>query len=294
MTTRDDRRAVPVYLLITFALSSVLYFLVIKSGHIGGASGQYVVVLMWCPATAAMLTSKYLGRKIGDLGWKWGEPRYQAMSYLIPLAYATITYSIVWLTGLGGVYNKTFVDGIIKSFGLGPLPPWAAISLYLVFAATGGMVRSCATALGEEIGWRGFLVPELAKRFSFTATALISGCIWSLWHYPILIFADYNAGTPTWYGLTCFTVMVVAISFVFAWMRLKSGSLWTGVLLHASHNLFIQAFFDPITTNTGRTKYVIGEFGAGLAIVCILFAAYFWSRRGEVSGTEGKAASVAA
>jgi len=38
--------------------------------------------------------------------------------------------------------------------------------------------------------------------------------------------------------------MIVSISFVFAWMRLKSGSLWTGVLLHASHNLFIQAFFS--------------------------------------------------
>jgi membrane protease YdiL (CAAX protease family) len=294
MNSGYDRRAIPVYLLITLALSSVLYFLVIKSGHIGGAGGQYVVVLMWCPAAAAMLTCRYLGREIGTLGWKWGQPRYQVMSYLIPLAYATITYSIVWLTGLGGFYNKTFVDGIIKSFGLGPLPPWAGISLYLVFAATGGMVRSCATALGEEIGWRGFLVPELAKRFSFTSTALISGCIWSLWHYPILIFADYNSGTPAWYGLTCFTVMVVAISFVFAWMRLKSGSLWTGVLLHASHNLFIQGFFDPITTNTGRTKYVIGEFGAGLAIVCILFAAYFWMRRGEVSGAMGRAVAVAA
>jgi len=294
MTSGNDRRAVPLYLLITFALSSILYFLVIKSGHVGGGGGAYVVVLMWCPATAAMLTSKFLGRDLGSLGWKWGQPRYQVMSYLIPLAYAAITYSVVWLTGLGGVYDKKFVDAIINSFGLGPLPPWAAISLYFVFAATGGMVRSCATALGEEIGWRGFLVPELAKRFNFTATALISGCIWSVWHYPVLIFADYNSGTPTWYGLTCFTVMVVAISFVFAWMRLKSGSLWTGVLLHASHNLFIQGFFDPITTDTGRTKYVIGEFGAGLAFVSILFAAYFWTRRGEVSSADGGVRAAAA
>jgi uncharacterized protein len=294
MSSRDDRRAVPVYLLLTFALSSVLYFLIIKSGHLGAGGGTYVTLLMWCPAMGAMLTCKYLGRDVGSLGWKWGEPRYQVMSYLIPLAYATITYSIVWLAGLGGVYNKTFVDSMIKSFGLGPLPPWAAISLYLVLAGTAGMVGSCATALGEEIGWRGFLVPALAKRFSFTSTALISGCIWSVWHYPILIFADYNAGTPTWYGLTCFTVMVIAMSFVFAWMRLKSGSLWTGVLLHASHNLFVQGFFDRITTDTGRTKYVIGEFGAGLAIVCIFFAAYFWMRRGEVTRSAVDARAVAA
>jgi membrane protease YdiL (CAAX protease family) len=101
----------------------------------------------------------------------------------------------------------------------------------------------------------------LARRNSFTVTALISGIVWSVWHYPILLFADYNAGMPAWYGLLCFTVMVVGMSFVFAWMRLKSGSLWTGVLLHASHNLFIQDFFDPITPDTSPTKYVIGEFG---------------------------------
>ena len=135
-------------------------------------------------------------------------------------------------------------------------------------------------------------MPELAKRHSFAATAIVSGLIWAVWHYPILIFADYNAGTPTWYGLTCFTVMVVGISFIYTWMRLKSGSLWTGVLLHASHNLFIQDFFDPLTTNTGRTKYVIGEFGAGLAVMCVIVGAYFWMRRGEASDSRSEAAGA--
>ena len=162
------------------------------------------------------------------------------------------------------------------------MPDAAAIVLYLLFAATGGVVRSCASALGEEIGWRGFLVPQLAKSYSFTTTALVSGLVWSLWHYPVLIFADYNAGTPAWYGLTCFTVMVVSGSFIYAWMRLKSGSLWTGVLLHATHNLFIQSFFDPLTTNTGHTAYITSEFGAGLAVVSLIFAIYFWRRRHEL------------
>ena len=280
---KTDRRAVPVYLLLTLVLSSVFWFLIIKSGHVGAGGGLYVAALMWCPASAALLTCKILGRDVKSLAWKWGQPRYQVMSYLIPLGYATLTYAIVWLTRLGGFYNQQFVTAVGNRFGLGPLPGWLSIALYLFFAGTTGVIRGCATALGEEIGWRGFLVPELAKRTSFTATALISGSLWAMWHYPILIFADYNAGTPTWYSLTCFTVMVIGLGFVFAWMRLKSGSLWTGVLLHASHNLFIQAFFDPLTADTGRTKYVIGEFGAALPLTVIVLAVYFWLRRGEVS-----------
>ncbi|MBZ5603407.1 MAG: CPBP family intramembrane metalloprotease [Acidobacteriia bacterium] len=272
----------PLYILCTFGLSSILWFLIIKSGHVGGAGGAYVAALMWCPALGALLTCKILGRDAGSLGWKWGQTRYQVISYLIPLGYATLTYGIVWLTGLGGFYNKRFVAAVGERFGLGPLPAWASIAMYLFFFGTTGVVRGCATALGEEIGWRGFLVPELAGRTSFTLTALISGSVWALWHYPILIFADYNAGTPTWYSLTCFTVMVVGLSFAFAWLRLKSGSLWTGAIMHASHNLFVQAFFDPITADTGPTKYVIGEFGAALAVTLVLVGTYFWTRRGEL------------
>lgn len=283
MNTYADRRAPALYVLCTFGLSSVFWFLIIKSGHVGAGGGTYVAALMWCPALGALLTCKMIGRDVRSLGWKWGQSRYQVMSYLIPLGYATVTYGIVWLSGLGGFYNERFVTAVGDRFGLGHLPAWAAIAMYLFFAGTTGVVRGCASALGEEIGWRGLLVPELARRTSFTATALISGSIWAMWHYPILIFADYNAGTPTWYSLTCFTVMVIALAFVFAWLRLKSGSLWTGAIMHASHNLFVQAFFDPVTKDTGRTKYVIGEFGAALPVAAVLLAAYFWTRRGEVA-----------
>jgi uncharacterized protein len=216
VTSAEDRKQLGTYLVLTFTLSSIFYFLIIKSGHLGAANSMYVVGLMWSPATAAILTCKIFGRDLGTLGWKWGKARYQVASYLIPLFYATVAYLFIWVFRFGGFYDREFVSGLTQRFGLGPLPDWASISLYFVLAATTGMVRSCASALGEEIGWRGFLVPQLSKMMGFTSTALISGIIWSLWHYPILTFADYNAGTPTWYGLTCFTVMVVSISFVFA------------------------------------------------------------------------------
>jgi CAAX protease family protein len=290
MSANVNRKQLVTFLLLTFGISAIFYALIIKSGHLGSAGGLYVVCLMWSPGVSGMLTRKLYGQSLTTLGWKWGRPRYQVMSYFIPLLYATVAYVSVWIFHLGGFYDHTFLAKVIQSFGLGPLPIWLGMSMYLLFAGTAGVIRSCASALGEEIGWRGFLVPQLAKTHSYTATALITGIIWSLWHYPVLIFADYNSGTPVWYGLTCFTVMVVGISFLFTWMRLKSGSLWTGVLLHASHNLFIQGFFDPLTTDTGRTKYIIGEFGAALAIVSTVVAIYFWSRRGELPAADSATA----
>lgn len=134
----------------------------------------------------------------------------------------------------------------------------------------------------------GFLVPELARISSFTKTALISGAAWSLYHYPLIVFADYNNGTPMWFALLAFTWMVVASSFIYAWLRPKSGSLWTAVILHASHNLYIQDIFDPLTQDRGITKYVTTEFGIGFALAYTVVAFYFWKRRGELlsSSTE--------
>lgn len=278
---KSSRLQVVMYLVIVFAFSSLFYFLILRSGSLGNGRGLYVVGLMWCPALAGMLTLRLNGRSISELGWKWGKTKYQLWSWFVPLLYASIAYAIVWIAGFGGFGNPQFLDTLVKQMHLGG-SRWVSIAIGIALTGTFGLVVSLSHALGEEIGWRGFLVPELSRTTSFTTTALISGIVWSLWHYPVLIWGDYNAGTPTWYGLTCFTVMVISLSFIFAWMRLKSGSLWTGAILHASHNLYIQAIFTPLTRNTGKTAWFIDEFGCVLPIIAVAFALYFWSRRKEL------------
>jgi uncharacterized protein len=280
----SSRRQVVTYLFFVLLFSSVFYFLIIDAKQLGAGGGLYVTGIMWCPALAAFATMKLNGRNLADLGWKWPARKYALASWYIPLAYAAVAYVIVWISGLGGFPNRQFMESLSTRMGL-HLSPAASCVVYVLLTGSFGLVGSTARALGEEIGWRGFLVPELSKTVGFTGTALMSGIVWALWHYPGLIFADYNAGTNTFYALTCFTVMVIAISFVFAWLRLKSGSLWTGALLHASHNLYVQAVFTPLTRDTGKTASFIDEFGAVLPLVAVAFAIYFWTRRGELAGS---------
>ena len=271
------------YIVITFMLSSVFYYLIISSGSLAAMGGFYAAGLMWCPGIAALATQIVHHDSVRDLGWRWGKTRYQVLSYLIPVFYVSVAYSLVWITGLGGFSGVELVKGLAAQSGLEHVPAWIIALGYLVVTVTLGTVVSCISALGEEIGWRGFLVPNLAKITSYPKVALISGVIWAVWHYPLLFFADYNGGTPAWYGAACFTALVIGVSFAFAWMRLKSGSLWTGVFLHASHNLFIQRVFDPLTTDTGITKYVTGEFGAALALISLVVAYIFWRKRAELT-----------
>jgi membrane protease YdiL (CAAX protease family) len=280
----SSKKQLLTYLVSVFLFSSIFYFLILHSGSLRAGGGLYVTGIMWCPAMAAFFTMRLNRRPLAELGWTW-RANYQWASWFIPLLYTAIAYIIVWITGLGGFPNPDFAKDAAATLGE-RFSPAASTAIYIPLLCIYGLIGSLARALGEEIGWRGFLVPELAKNVSFTWTAIISGVVWSLWHYPVLIWGDYNAGTATWYALTCFTVMVIAISFVFAWMRLKSGSLWTGAMLHASHNLFVQAIFTPLTRNTGKTAWYIDEFGAVLPAVTIVFAIYFWRRRRELPVSE--------
>ncbi len=278
-----DRRAVPIYLLFTFALSTIFYVLSARAPDGGGPWTDYTACLMWCPAAGAFLACRYLGRPISGLAWNW-PPRYILAAYLLPLVYAVPAYTLIWATGLGTFYNKPFVDLVAKGFGFGPAPDWINIPYYFVLTGTIAVIKDLATTAGEEIGWRGFLVPELARRHGYVATSLISGGIWAVWHWPIIAFGPYHPPTPVWFHLPMVTFTIIMAGFIWTWLRLKSGSIWPCIVLHAAHNTFIQRFFDPMTLDGPRTWYVKSEFGVALALTSLCLAVYFTRRPAEVEG----------
>ncbi|HEX4966027.1 MAG TPA: type II CAAX endopeptidase family protein [Thermoanaerobaculia bacterium] len=263
----DAKKKILTYLLLAFALSSIFYYLILARGKLGDLT---VLGLMWCPGVAGLATRLIYQKNLRGIGWGWGRTRYQVAAYLVPLTGGLLVYGIAWLTGLGGF------KGALSSR---PLP----VSLLLL--ATAGFLLDAGYALGEELGWRGLLVPELAKVTGFGGTVAISAAIWALYHYPLILFADYHSAAPLWWSLLFFTLDIAAFSAIFAWLRLRSGSVWTGMILHASHNLFLQEVFDPLTVNRGKTEYWTTEFGLGMTLFYGAVAWWCWRRRGEVERT---------
>lgn len=62
------------------------------------------------------------------------------------------------------------------------------------------------TALGEEIGWRGFLGPKLTVLFGFKKGVLMSGIIWAIWHFPMMLTGYGSIGIPMWFQSMLFTI----------------------------------------------------------------------------------------
>jgi membrane protease YdiL (CAAX protease family) len=262
-----------------YALTLIFSFafggFILRAGKLEAGNLLFVTGAMWSPALATFATKKIFRERIRDLPWQWAEGRYIALAYFLPVGYSLPIYLFVWFTGLGP-FNSSTVTKILADFGWQNLPTGFGVSLFVVFTATLGMVAKLSRALGEEIGWRGFLVPELAKVVGFRWVGAISGLMWAAFHYPVLLFADYNSGAPAWHSIVCFTLSVVIGSYIMAWLTLRARSLWPAAILHASHNLFIQSILTPLTKDAGPTKYIIDEFGIGLVVTITIAAVLVW------------------
>ena len=248
MASRSSRESVA-FVVLTLAVSTIFYLALARLGSLESPGAVWLIFgLMWTPGLVALALQFWFRRTLRGLGWGLGGGRWWALAYLAPIVYAGVTYALIWVTPASDVQAGIFGRLVAK---------WHFIPLF---------------ALGEEIGWRGFLVPRLGERFGLDGTALVSGAVWAVWHWPLILFAGYSGGAPSAYSLACFTVMVLGISYLFAWITLSSGSVWPAMLLHASHNQWIQGFFDQATVDTGPTEWWTGEFGAGLAVAGVVVA----------------------
>jgi uncharacterized protein len=89
-------------------------------------------------------------------------------------------------------------------------------------------------ALGEELGWRGFLLPNMVPLGERRALAT-TGAIWGLWHAPLIPLGLNYPGHP-WQGIVLMIGVGVIFGSLLGWMRLASGSVWPAVLGHAAFN----------------------------------------------------------
>lgn len=121
------------------------------------------------------------------------------------------------------------------------LPPIGMLVLVQLIALPVGAVLNIVPALGEELGWRGWLLPKLLPLGTIPAL-LISGVIWGLWHAP-LILLGYNYPTaPGWLGVLMMTGMCIVVGAVFSWLRIRSGSVWPAALAHGALNAAAGSF----------------------------------------------------
>jgi membrane protease YdiL (CAAX protease family) len=177
----------------------------------------------------------------------------------MPLALALITGALCVILDV-----RRFT--LIESDALYEMAPvvWSVLALGLL------------GALGEELGWRGFLLPKMIAG-NVPHPYLASGIVWAAWHLPLVAFGGFYGTSNTFLMVFAYAVSVIAMNFVISELRIRSGSVWVATLLHASHNFFFQLAVPTfVLTRPGKRSALWEVLGGDSGfIVALLYAITF-------------------
>ena len=122
-----------------------------------------------------------------------------------------------------------------------------------------------AGPLGEELGWRGFLLPEFQKRYSNLKSAIIIGLIWFIWHIPLwwAPFGTLVSGEPiSLIPVITYFTMLICLSIIITWLVINSkGSVLIAILFHLSINAGIALLFYPELNMDFKKVHLLSSVG---------------------------------
>jgi membrane protease YdiL (CAAX protease family) len=253
---RTARRGLAIYFALVVVISGSLeaYYIFINPELLGTLFG--LLALMWSPAVASVIARLVLREGFSDVSFRFGGLRtlpWYALGLGVPLAVGILAYGGAWLTGLVGF------QGGAGAFVVG-----------LVSAATWITIYGFIFTAGEEIGWRGYMLTRLIDA-GVPRPVLVSGLIWALWHLPLILSGIYAAGPYPALSVVLFVVSITSTSFVYARMRLETGSIWPVIFAHSAWNSIIERPFDGATKGANAALWT-GESGILTLIVLVVLS----------------------
>jgi len=223
------------------------------------------------PALAGLLMTAIIGgrtgfRELRDRLFKWriGLKWYAIALLTAPLIVAPLLF-------IFSLFSPVFLPGIVT----------AADKVTAII--TGIVTGVLFGGLMEELGWTGFAVPALQKRFSTIKTGLIVGILHGVWHFPVKILISGPLGLAPFLAVDLMTAVVnlTAWRILMVWVYGRTGgSLLVTMLMHAS--LTANTLFILVPAATGRSLIVYNLAAAVVAWVVIAAIALIDRRSKEV------------
>ncbi|MES1049512.1 CPBP family intramembrane metalloprotease [Bacillus thuringiensis] len=234
-----------------------------------------IVVYMFTPAISSILTRIILKEGFKDVSFSLGNLKVWkgiGFALLIPMIICGITYSIAWLSGIARFQHPEggMLEPIYNILGLQYVTAPFSFIYLVVLSAILGSLLNLIPVLGEEMGWRGYMLTRLINA-EFSRPILISGLIWATWHVPIVIAGLYVEGSSVFLSVLGIYLCIVPFSYITAYLRLITGSVWPSVIIHTTWNAIIQGPFARASTGY-QTEIWIGESGLITASIILITA----------------------
>ena len=241
-------------------------------------------VSMFCPLAAVLAAKKvYLHQPTG-IGWKvQGKRRFWLAAWFGPAVFtllgavlyfavfpSRLDFSCSWLVAAYG--GEMDAQTLRSELGVSTLSYLLQNGLFAVILAP---AINMFPALGEEAGWRGYMMPRLKEQFGLLNGRLLGGVVWGIWHWPLMLLVGYEYGTnylgaPV-LGLVVWCVVCFALNTLLDLLYEKTGCIWVPAIAHGAFNA-IAALPQVLVTPADAYYNVLGPMPIGLISVLPMLA----------------------
>jgi membrane protease YdiL (CAAX protease family) len=280
-----NRKPLIWFLIIAFSLAWFFFLLPLAFGPVGTTSRQLATTVswslaMWAPGLGAIIATRWVaGEKLGTLNLRrLGDWRAYVWALLLFPALAVVTGLLTLAFGAGELDTQfTAIKNSLAAVpGGAALPAGLFVLIQIAAGLTIGPLINTIFALGEELGWRGFLLPRLLPIGQWRAIAL-SGVIWGIWHAPAILQGHNYPSHPV-AGVFMMVVLCVLLGAILSWLYLRTRSPWAPALAHGSMNAIAGVpllFLTGVDISIGGTlASVIGWIPLGLFVAWLA-----WTKR---------------
>lgn len=272
-----NRKALLIFFAVAFCLAWFFFLIPLAIGEPQSTLRQTWTLIcwtaaMWAPGLGAILATLYgLRQPLSALNLRrLGERKAYLWAWLLPPLLAILAGIFTWLFGLGKLdLEFTLIRQAMENAPGGQsVPAWLVVLIQAVLSLTLGPLFNTLFGLGEELGWRGFLLPQLLPLGQGRAI-LLSGLVWGIWHAPAILQGHNYPSQPV-LGVLLMTIFCVLMGTIFAWLYLRTRSPWAPALAHGSLNatagLAMLFFKDVDITYGGTVLSLVGWIGIGLFV----------------------------
>ena len=288
----ETKKRLILFIVLTIVITWIIFLLIPICGLTYG-SGYSVIILasaMFVPALCNLLT-----RLITKEGFKNMYLRPQFKGHVKDYLLVYFGPAILLLLS-GTVYFMIFpnsfdpelttLKGLVASGGNQGLNASNLLMIQvLIFIVIGPIVNIIPT-LGEELGWRGYLLPKMRVFLSDRASLMITGLIWGIWHLPIIVMG-HNYGTDYWgypfLGILAMIIFCISLGVIEGYVSIKLQSAIPAAMIHSTVNAgaALPIYLLKGSYNTLLGPAVTGLIG-GLPLIIIAVILFFITDRKNV------------
>lgn len=289
-----EKKRVWLFVALAFGLvwipGLVLYILGMRYGN--GFSFFYLASCMLAPAIASILTRAFTKEGFAKMGfapgfknggWKWYLVAFFGPTQCMALGAAV--YFLIFPDRFDP--SGAFFRDALTSAGVPVAQVPLVMGLQLIQAFLLGPIINVPFTLGEELGWRSYLLPKLSSLFGRRKAVVFSGLIWGLWHAP-MIAMGHNYGTGYWgwpvLGILAMVIFCLAMGSFTALITFRTGSVWPAAIAHSGLNAIAAtpAYFSLGTNSPFIGPMMTGIIG-GWALLVIAILCYVYIGKEERS-----------